>query len=119
MKICNPPATGASLLGTLILQKQILKTNFMKLLKFLELSFDEVFSRLKYLENKMDGITEPKQWEDSTDVCRRLQISKRTLSYLRESGVLPYTKLGRKVFFLQSDINDYMVKRLGRKTDTP
>ncbi|NLX65835.1 MAG: helix-turn-helix domain-containing protein [Bacteroidales bacterium] len=41
---------------------------------------------------------------DSMDVCRALNISKRTLQTWRNNGTVPYSMLGGKVYYRQSDI---------------
>ncbi|MDR2533447.1 MAG: helix-turn-helix domain-containing protein [Tannerellaceae bacterium] len=45
---------------------------------------------------------------DSADVCRALRISKRTLQTWRNNGKIPYSMLGGKVYYRQSDINDLL-----------
>ncbi|WP_280647088.1 MULTISPECIES: helix-turn-helix domain-containing protein [unclassified Dysgonomonas] len=42
---------------------------------------------------------------DSADVCRILGISKRTLQTWRNNGKIPFSMLGGKVYFHQSDID--------------
>ncbi|MFV0398365.1 MAG: helix-turn-helix domain-containing protein [Bacteroidales bacterium] len=42
---------------------------------------------------------------DSADVCRRLGVSKRTLQTWRNNGKIPFSMLGGKVYFHQSDID--------------
>lgn len=52
-----------------------------------------------YCPNPRDG------WLDSADVCRALRISKRTLQTWRNNGKVPYSMLGGKVYYQQSDID--------------
>lgn len=52
-----------------------------------------------YCPNPRDG------WIDSPDVCRILGISKRTLQTWRNNGKIPFSMLGGKVYFHQSDID--------------
>ncbi len=75
---------------------EMLKTQIMRLTS-------EV-SALKelYQPNPRDG------WIDSADVCRALRISKRTLQTWRNNGKIPYSMLGGKVYYRQSDINDLL-----------
>lgn len=41
---------------------------------------------------------------DGQDVMMRLHISQRTLQTLRSNGTLPFTRVGRKIYYLRSDI---------------
>ncbi len=41
---------------------------------------------------------------DGQDVMMRLHISQRTLQTLRSNGTLPFTHIGRKIYYLRSDI---------------
>jgi len=41
---------------------------------------------------------------DGQDVMLRLHISQRTLQTLRSNGTLPFTRIGRKTYYLRSDI---------------
>ena len=48
---------------------------------------------------------------DSADVCRVLNITKRTLQSYRDKGILPYTRIGGKFFYRESDLADYLERR--------
>lgn len=45
-----------------------------------------------------------KQWLDNQDVCKMLDISKRTLQNLRCRGKIPFSIIGKKCFYKASDI---------------
>jgi len=63
----------------------------------------EVTNKAGALVSRMEPPASP-QWLDSRLVCRALNISKRTLQYYRESGKLPFSFIGGKVFFHVPDI---------------
>lgn len=44
------------------------------------------------------------QWLDNGEVCRLLNISKRTLQTYRDNGILPYSQINHKMFYRSSDI---------------
>ncbi len=44
-----------------------------------------------------------KEWLDNQEVCQLLNISKRTLQYYRNSGMISYTQIGYKNFYKASD----------------
>lgn len=43
-------------------------------------------------------------WIDGQDVMQALHISKRTLQYLRDSGVLPYSRINNKFYYKVADV---------------
>lgn len=45
---------------------------------------------------------------DSADVCRALDISKRTLQTWRNNGKIPFSMLGGKVYFKESNIAELL-----------
>ena len=45
-----------------------------------------------------------KNWIDGQFVMQTLKISPRTLQRLRDNGILPHSKLGRKIFYKETDI---------------
>jgi len=56
------------------------------------------------------------KWYDNQDVCMILRISPRTLQTLRDNGTLPYSQLGRKMYYKPDDVQnaittvEYMIK---------
>jgi len=70
---------------------------------------DELTGRIERLKTKVDSLyassgIAPQKWIDNAQACRRLSVSIRTLQSLRDSGILPYTKMGAKVFYKPEDI---------------
>ncbi|RRD62646.1 helix-turn-helix domain-containing protein [Tannerella forsythia] len=45
-------------------------------------------------------------WLDNEAVCRRLSISKRTLQTLRDTGKIPFSMVGHKCYYKESDITE-------------
>jgi len=77
-------------------------------------ALDELTNRLDTLKIKLGCLYEnsgvaPQKWFDVQQVCTRLKISKRTLQNLRDSGVLPSTKMGGKVFYKPEDIEKMLL----------
>jgi MerR family transcriptional regulator, repressor of the yfmOP operon len=48
------------------------------------------------------------KWLSSEEVCNLLMISKRTLQTYRDLGTLPFSQVGRKIYYKSSDIDDYL-----------
>jgi len=77
---------------------------------------NEINQRLKRMEGKLENQTSLElKWLDHQDVCKILNISKRTLDKYRERGMLPYSKIGGKVFYRLSDIDDYLNNHVMRR----
>jgi hypothetical protein len=72
----------------------------------------ELSRRINVLEEQIRLLMSKKlDYPDSSDVCRQLHISKRELAYLRESGDLPFIKLGKKILFDPADIRLFLASR--------
>ncbi len=51
-------------------------------------------------------------WIDNHDIMMRLHISMRTLQSWRSKGWLPYSRIGKKIFYRESDLNDLLRKNM-------
>lgn len=56
-------------------------------------------------------------WLDCIDVMQMLRISYRTLQTLRSNGTIPFSRIGKKVYYLRQDIekilaDNYMMNTL-------
>lgn len=47
-------------------------------------------------------------WLDNKQVCELLKISPRTLQTYRDTGVLPYSQIGRKCYYKATDIEQFI-----------
>ena len=70
---------------------------------------DELTYRIDQLKSKVDNLyvhsgIAPQKWIDNAQACQRLSASIRTLQTLRDSRILPFTKMGGKVFYKPEDI---------------
>lgn len=43
-------------------------------------------------------------WLHNGDVCKLLNISKRTLQHYRDTGVLPFSQIGHKCYYRREDV---------------
>lgn len=53
---------------------------------------------------KYTPIFKEEQWLDNQEVCLMMNITKRTLQTYKSKGLLPYSKLNRKNYYKQSDV---------------
>lgn len=51
-----------------------------------------------------DSINSKEEWMDKQDVLQFLHISERTLQKWRSQNLLPYSRIGRKIFYKKSDL---------------
>jgi hypothetical protein len=70
---------------------------------------DELSYRIELLKTKVNSLytnsgLAPQKWIDNDQACVQLSASKRTLQSLRDSRLLPFTKIGAKVFYKPEDI---------------
>lgn len=72
--------------------------------------FDEIGSLRQ--EIKADKVKNSKKlsatWLDNQEVMELLKISPRTLQNLRDSKVLAFSKVGGKIYYKASDIDNYL-----------
>ena len=61
----------------------------------------------KALENN-ENLTPGNTWLTGDDVIQLLKISKRTLQSYRDRRTLPFSQIGRKIYYKYSDIMEYL-----------
>jgi hypothetical protein len=71
-------------------------------------AFEDFINQVKELCGK-DRTGE--QWLNNMEVCELLQISLRTLQSYRDNGILPYSQIGHKCYYLSSDIEQFIHKQ--------
>jgi MerR family transcriptional regulator, repressor of the yfmOP operon len=48
------------------------------------------------------------KWLSTDEVCHLLMISKRTLQSYRDQKTLPFSQIGRKIYYKSLDIDEYL-----------
>jgi excisionase family DNA binding protein len=75
-------------------------------------AFQQIVKRLEAINEKLNkekGTTPLSDvWMDNQDVCELLHISKRTLQHYRDSGKLPFSQIGAKIYYKASDIDAFL-----------
>ncbi len=56
-------------------------------------------------------------WLHNVDVCRLLNISKRTLQHYRDMGVLPFAQIGHKCYYKREDV-EWLLQTKSEKSKT-
>jgi excisionase family DNA binding protein len=75
-------------------------------------AFQQIVRSLEAIKEKLNkekGTTPLQEvWMDNQDVCELLHISKRTLQHYRDSGKLPFSQIGAKIYYKASDIDAFL-----------
>ena len=73
-------------------------------------TFMEMNNILFKIEKQMKA--ELSEWLDNQDVCILMNISDRKLLSLRQKGLIPFSRIDRKVYYKKEDILNYMRNNL-------
>jgi hypothetical protein len=60
------------------------------------------------IEQLIDNPPDTEGWLDNEAVCKRLSISKRTLQSYRDTGRIPFSIIGHKCYYKESDITELL-----------
>ena len=77
------------------------------------LEIKESLNRIEQLAN--EPVVLDREWMEPKDICAILNISRRTLADYSKKGYIPYSRLGGRVYYRLSDIDDYLTSHLIRK----
>ena len=69
--------------------------------------FETVNRKIDKLSNTENKIND-EVLLDNQDLCLLLKVSKRTLQRFRSSGKLPYKRIGKKTYYLESDVHEFI-----------
>ena len=79
--------------------------------------FNKLIQKIETLSDKVDsiGLNDKsglkEKWLITDEVCKLLDVSKRTLQKLRDSKEIKFTKIGKKIYYKASDLEDYLESR--------
>lgn len=75
---------------------------------------ERIMDRFNMLDNKIEKLNNAKNklngeaLLDNQDLCLLLKVSKRSLQRYRTSGILPYKRIGRKTYYFESDVHQFI-----------
>ena len=78
-------------------------------------TFSELTAKVRKLTERNTGM---KTWLDNQDVCRILNISKRTLQSYRDSGKLAFSQINHKIYYKPNDVETFLQKNLSKNLKT-
>lgn len=71
---------------------------------------DQLVKRLEVLIDKLPQNSNPAEtWLDISETARWLKVSPRTLQNYRDKGLLPYSQIGAKIYFLLKDLQEFLM----------
>ena len=77
-------------------------------------TFMEMNNILFKIEKQMKGLNfskpELSEWLDNQDVCILMNISDRKLLSLRQKGLIPFSRIDRKIYYKKEDIQKFIEK---------
>ncbi|WP_417266081.1 helix-turn-helix domain-containing protein [Brumimicrobium sp.] len=82
-------------------------------------AFQKLVNQLEAIQQKLNQQKETTPlsdvWMDNQDVCALLHVSKRTLQHYRDSGKLPFSQIGAKIYYKASDVDDFLESNYKKK----
>ncbi|MTU29589.1 helix-turn-helix domain-containing protein [Parabacteroides merdae] len=75
-------------------------------------SLDKALPYIEYVLKNNKPVFEGERYLTSEELCSILKISRRTLQYYRDNGLLSFIQLPGKVLFRESDIRKVLEDRL-------
>ena len=83
---------------------------------FMEMN-DILFKIEKQLKGLNSSKSELNEWLDNQDVCILMNISDRKLLSLRQKGLIPFSRIDRKIYYKKEDILSYVRNNLKTYTN--
>jgi hypothetical protein len=73
---------------------------------------DRVENLVKCLENRCMNYGMKDRWLDNQEVMQLLRISPRSLQSYRDQGILPFSKLGGKIYYKASSVENLLEQNM-------
>jgi len=76
--------------------------------------FDKLIRKINLLNEKLDALVLKsnegfkEKWYVTEEVCKLINVSKRTLQKMRDSKTIRFTQSGKKIYYKASDIEKYL-----------
>lgn len=82
-------------------------------------TFEQIIQRFEDFAKQVNALCgqsrRNENWLGNKQVCELLKISSRTLQTYRDTGVLPYSQIGRKCYYKNSDIEQFINQQQTKK----
>lgn len=76
--------------------------------------FEKLVRKINQIDAKLDALNLKSndgfkdKWYVTEEVCRLINVSKRTLQKMRDSRAISFTQSGKKIYYKASDIEKYL-----------
>jgi len=80
-------------------------------LKNFEAKLDRILEEQKLIRDQ-SGFGPKSKWLDNEDLLKLLDVSSRTLQKWRDTGVLPFSRIARKVYYRAEDVDKLLNSNL-------
>ena len=80
-------------------------------LKAFAAKLDRILTDLELIKTKA-GLSQHSTWLDNEDVMKLLHISPRTLQTWRDNGLIPFSKIGAKLYYREEDLQKLLKENL-------
>ncbi len=87
----------------LYIDKELFEAWMERLLERIEM-LDKKLGKLNNAKSQLNG----EGLLDNQDLCLLLKVSNRSLQRYRSSGILPYRRIQQKVYYLESDVHQFI-----------
>jgi hypothetical protein len=77
---------------------------------------DRIEKMVRRLENRYSNFGLNNRWLDNQEVMQLLKISPRTLQSYRDQGILPFTRLGGKIYYKASDVEAILEANMSQQS---
>lgn len=75
-------------------------------------TFEQMMQRFEDFAKQVNALCgqnrSNENWLDNKQVCELFKISSRTMQTYRDTGVLPYSQIGRKCYYKAIDIEQFI-----------
>jgi predicted lipase len=95
----------------MFIEKEYLESHFKRIME----RFDHLESILSKSHKKERPTINGETVLDNQDLCLLLNCSKRTLQYYRSEKMLPYYKIKRKTYYMQSEVETFITENFEQK----
>lgn len=101
--------------------KRCISSNAYEIVNIEASAFMEMNDILFKIEKQLKGLNSSKselnEWLDNQDVCILMNISDRKLLSLRQKGLIPFSRIDRKIYYKKEDILSYVRNNLKTYTN--
>lgn len=73
--------------------------------------FNELLLKVESIQTALNNMQQQEKVEglfNNKEACQKLKISPRTLQNYRDRGLIEFSQVGRKIFYMQKAVNNFI-----------